>query len=296
MENEPATPLSARELWYYGGMGALAPIVVVAIATDMVAVFEKLNVLTALGYVFRSLLLFGLGGFVASLHKKETDAWRCFVIGISAPALITTAMAGKSAPISPRASLEVPGWVSTAVAQDLPAWLRQRTPAVAIAPISALDEGAGGRFTRGFFGSDPVRVIVSISLAVIELEDEARAMAAAAKIYVDCAIKNPKNRPLLLRAPELRDPPAPVVIQYRNFEIPIVQFSDANTANAYAELLGTGKFGARVVVSTQSRLRDDFVNRFINLDPDKAEITLSEPMELLEGSLQAIQKNNCVPR
>jgi hypothetical protein len=277
-------------------MGALAPIVVSAIATDMVAVFEKVNWLTALGYVSRNLLLFGLGGFVASLHKKETDAWRCFVIGISAPALITTAMAGKSGPTSPHASFEIPGWVSTAVAGELPAWLRQRTPAVEIAPVSALDEGAGGRFRRGFFGSDPVRVVVSISIAVIEKEDEARAMAAAAQVYIDCAIKNPRNKSLLVRAPELLDPPAPVVIQHRYFEIPVVQFSDVNTANVYAELLSTGKFGSRVVVSTQSRLRDDFVNRFINLNPDRDAIAISEPMELLEDSLQAIKKNNCVPR
>jgi hypothetical protein len=92
-------PLSNRERWLYGGLGALAPMVVTALTFDMTIVFQNPKLDAIGGYILRCALLFLVGGFVAFMHRSESDIWRCFVTGISAPALITTAMAGRwSAP------------------------------------------------------------------------------------------------------------------------------------------------------------------------------------------------------
>src|SRR5256885_7431718 len=46
-----------------------------------------------LGFGVKIVALFFLGGLVSFLQKSETEIWKCFLIGIFAPALVTTATA-----------------------------------------------------------------------------------------------------------------------------------------------------------------------------------------------------------
>src|SRR4051794_1710149 len=92
----PAEALASRERWLYGGLGALAPVVVSALTLDFASVFTNPDLPVIGTWAIRSFLLFGVGGFVAFMQKAETDTWKSFLTGISAPALITTALAGSA--------------------------------------------------------------------------------------------------------------------------------------------------------------------------------------------------------
>src|SRR3954470_10653807 len=83
-------PLSTLRRVLLGGAGAIAPLIVLGITVEWVTVFGSLTFFAFLGYAIKSILLFVVGGFVAFLQKNETDEFKCFVCGISAPALITT--------------------------------------------------------------------------------------------------------------------------------------------------------------------------------------------------------------
>jgi hypothetical protein len=147
-----AEPLTARERWMYGGMGAIAPLVVAAIAQDLATVFSNLTVVVGLGYLAKALLLFGLGGFVSFLQKTETEGWKSFLIGISAPALVTTAAAN-----SARAEPLMPPVYESLAAR------------VPIQSFDTLRETGIEQFLRGFFSWDP-----RITLLVIGEANTAR--------------------------------------------------------------------------------------------------------------------------
>jgi hypothetical protein len=115
-----AETLRVSERWIYGGLGALAPVIVSALTLDIESVFaSNLSFLVVIFWISRCLLLFIVGGFVSFLHKSETDAWRCFVIGISAPALITTAFAGSAAKGTQRKNPLDPGTSSSTSGSSL---------------------------------------------------------------------------------------------------------------------------------------------------------------------------------
>src|SRR3954452_21595484 len=86
--------LAGWERWLYGGAGSLAPTIISATTVDFAIVFASITTPVFLGWSVRVMLLFIIGGFVTFLHRNETDHWRAFVIGISAPTLITTYLAG----------------------------------------------------------------------------------------------------------------------------------------------------------------------------------------------------------
>jgi hypothetical protein len=95
----------------------LAPVIVTALTLDLVVVFSKPDPPTIAAWTVRGLLLFIIGGFVAFLHKTESDVWRCFVIGVSAPALITTAVSGRAVTSNQRIAADI-SFVSYAFALD----------------------------------------------------------------------------------------------------------------------------------------------------------------------------------
>ena len=292
MSIEHQIPLSTKERWFYGGVGALAPIVVAALALDRVVVFENLKLDVVGWWSARCVLLFLVGGFVAFMHRAETDTWRCFVIGISAPALITTALAGKSASNIAQAWLDLPSLVSPAAAQA-PDWVVQKAPQVPIATLSSLSEGAGGRFIRGFFGSDPLRAVVVIGSE--GNEERAAALAAIAQTYLQCASKDPKNK-VLLSSPELKDIPDPVVIGNADeaVAVTLVQFSDARAAASYSQMLRRAGFEPKTLLTTQSRLRDDFSDRFLKGSKDEDGLIISSAEESIDtGKLSRATSKQC---
>ena len=91
-------PLPAWERWLYGGAGSVAPQAIIGITVDFSSVFAAFTPVAFIGWLIRAALLIAIGGFVSFLHRKETDPWRSFLIGLSAPALLSTLIAGTSHP------------------------------------------------------------------------------------------------------------------------------------------------------------------------------------------------------
>lgn len=103
-------PLPSWERWLYGGAGSVAPQAIIGITVDFSSVFATFTPAAFIGWLIRALLLIAIGGFVSFLHRKETDPWRAFLIGLSAPALLSTLIAatshqGGAGPIAGRAEV-----------------------------------------------------------------------------------------------------------------------------------------------------------------------------------------------
>lgn len=82
--------MSKKFLW--GGLGALAPILVTFAVADAQQIAEKwtqANETYISGYVVRVFALFLLGGLWAFLHKSEYEPAKLFQLGIVAPAMVT---------------------------------------------------------------------------------------------------------------------------------------------------------------------------------------------------------------
>ena len=140
-------PLPAWERWLYGGAGSVAPQAIIGITVDFSSVFATFTPAAFIGWLIRAVLLLGIGGFVSFLHRKETDPWRAFLIGLSAPALLSTLIAGTSHPT-------VNGTAQAAMPPDVAAATRSVGPtrglAVAFDTDSILPE-----LTRGILGRPP---------------------------------------------------------------------------------------------------------------------------------------------
>lgn len=155
-------PLPAWERWLYGGAGSVAPQAIIGITVDFSSVFATFTPAAFIGWLIRALLLLGIGGFVSFLHRKETDPWRAFLIGLSAPALLSTLIAGTSHPggagIADRpetqSAFAVNGTAQAAMPLDVAPAARWRGAtrgfAVAIDTRSILPE-----LTRGILGRRP---------------------------------------------------------------------------------------------------------------------------------------------
>ncbi len=189
MADQQATkpgPLKNWERWVYGGAGALAPLVVVVIALDAATVFQDLKPAVLLGWSLKVVALFAVGGFVSFLHKSETEAWKSFVTGISAPALITTALAG-TANKAKAAEFKLPTLITTA-------WTAEKKDInpfagkIKMIIASDLRESIQDQFKRGFFGDDPPQ-----SYLVISNEGsltDAQNVAAAVYLVANCNQQN----------------------------------------------------------------------------------------------------------
>jgi len=166
--DKPAA-LSTVKRCLFGGAGAIAPLIVLAISVDPKTVFISFTIIVFAGYAVKATLLFLVGGFVGFLQRNESDEFKCFIMGISAPALITTyaASGAHAAPtdqidrIIPTISVEL---TDLAFGED---WLLQ--------------------FKRGFSGSNPQTTIAIVGKTKDELV--ARRDAAAITLYVDCSIQ-----------------------------------------------------------------------------------------------------------
>jgi hypothetical protein len=223
--NPETTSLKSWERWLYGGLGAMAPLIVIGATTDTVAVFSALTVVVAIAWLVKCIFLFGIGGFVAFLHKSEADTWKCFVIGISAPALITTGLSGTAARINapaPQASL---GVFSSAHAAPSPETVAAGSR-IKVVPTSGLAEGVAEQIRRGLFGIDPPLSLVVVSAEASEAA--ARTVAGEVARYAAC--------PTVTRNFKVADP---VIFadQRSGRYVVAVQFADRNQAGAYARML-----------------------------------------------------------
>lgn len=129
--------LSGPGRFLYGGIGATAPIIVALLAIDFSIVFKSFDIFSFMGWFVRSIILFMIGGFVAFLHKNENDSWKCFVIGISAPALITTAAA------------------TSAKAESIDNKIISYSKSIEILSPISYRESNYSKFSRGFSGNSP---------------------------------------------------------------------------------------------------------------------------------------------
>ncbi len=178
-----STSLKSWERWLYGGLGAMAPLAVIGATTDTVAVFSTITLVVAIAWTVKCAILFAIGGFVAFLHKTEGDNWKCFLIGISAPALITTGLSGTAARINSPASNAELGFFSRAFAAPNPE-TEAAAKRIKVIPIAGLKEGVAEQIKRGLFGVDPPLSLVVVSAEASEAA--ARTVAAAVARYSEC--------------------------------------------------------------------------------------------------------------
>lgn len=83
----------ARRRFWIGGGGALLPLLVTLIATDLSSIIDHYDQLTPgliVGTVIRYMALFVLGGVVAMANTDERKAIKLVQLGIAAPALISS--------------------------------------------------------------------------------------------------------------------------------------------------------------------------------------------------------------
>ncbi len=85
--------IGARRRFWIGGGGALLPLLVTLIATDLSSIIDHYDLLTpglVVGTGIRYLALFVLGGIVAMANTDEQKAIKLVQLGIAAPALISS--------------------------------------------------------------------------------------------------------------------------------------------------------------------------------------------------------------
>jgi hypothetical protein len=246
--------LQVWERWLYGGLGSLAPIFVAALALDLATVFRSADMPAVAGWIARSVVLFVIGGFVAFLHKKETDAWRCFVIGIAAPALITTAISGRQL----GRIAGSPSYISTAVAGEVPTTFGSSD--IKSTSLAGLQETSASKFERGFLGRDPSRIYVVISLAFNE--QQAKELAVNVYRYSQCAIRDPRNKQFS-SSMELVDQSPPIIVSHDSVFAVVSQFSEPGAANNYVSMLRRNKqsldLSLDTVSTTRARAQSDFL-------------------------------------
>jgi hypothetical protein len=296
MKNKPpASPaiatspaIAASRRWLLGGIGALMPIVIAALSADFTTFFENPKTSVVMGWGIRSILLFIIGGFVVYLHRNLQDDWQCFVTGIAAPALITTAFAGKAGiydplqrvdPAAPTdASLLVPDapqppwFVEAARTFELASnpvhdqWLKKLAASVEIRNARDLEETFFQGFIRGFFGSNPLVAFVVLDGQV--KEDDARLVAASIKLLNRCAekggVRDPNLKTLAEKSAAFAQTDT-VVISKRGRDgpfVPLIMFADPVTASKYADILADVLTSKELIVARRSQVADEVRRKF----------------------------------
>ena len=85
--------MNPKKRFFLGGGGALMPVIVSLLAVDIGAAINNEVILSTgiiIGFAFRYIILFLVGGVVAYLHEDEIKPFKLFELGIAAPALITS--------------------------------------------------------------------------------------------------------------------------------------------------------------------------------------------------------------
>jgi hypothetical protein len=108
----PELPLTQSQRVVYGGVGGLTPYIVKLTDPNFIVAFQQSSITdltySVPGFLVNSTALFFIGAFVVILvlHYRETSAWKAFVTGIGAPALISGLV--HNIPIQPASSPSAP--------------------------------------------------------------------------------------------------------------------------------------------------------------------------------------------
>lgn len=242
-------PLRTRERWIYGGVGAMAPLAVAAATQDLGAVFSNTTTITMIGWSARVVLLFIIGGFVAFLHKKENDAWRCFLIGLAAPALITTGLAGSAN----RRVSAMPGLLTSAYAQATSSTATAPSSIKTI-PLQSFGESFADQIARGFFGKNPQQTMI-----IVTSEPNAavaQKVAASVADFAKCAVKKDKQ----LDAPGIAEPFI-IADNKQNRYLVAVQTGNPDAGIAFFRTLNQHFPVQDMIVSKQSSKAEDLSKR-----------------------------------
>src|SRR5262249_55575423 len=127
---------------------------------------------------------------VCFLQRTEKDPWKCFLIGISAPALVTTATAAKAATLD--------GTVAE---------LASVTRTVS---VSDYGESIFHQFVRGFVGSNPTITVLVVGQNP-NLKNE-KLLAARATLALGC---NRADMPMAFKPRSWRPDLSPLVFALR---------------------------------------------------------------------------------
>jgi hypothetical protein len=192
-------------------------------------------------------LLFGLGGFVGFLHKTETDAWKCFVVGISAPALITTALASRANAETTYLGFPSITTVALAAESDL-SRIRPFEEKVQVLQPSSLVEGTIEQIKRGLFGDNPARAYIIVS--VEKTLSDARKVAATVNLIIACS-SDSKTKKLSAAVLEANTGP---FVPTSSVNVVMVRLSPPT---ARKDILGTGVNVQGFVSTTQARAKYD---------------------------------------
>jgi hypothetical protein len=94
-KKEEAT-MTPKKRFLFGGIGALLPVIVSILTLDINAYLLNPDALAVAlpGIIIRYTLLFFLGGFITYLHNDEDKPFKLVELGIAAPALISSLVAG----------------------------------------------------------------------------------------------------------------------------------------------------------------------------------------------------------
>jgi len=91
--------MTAFKRFLFGGVGALMPIFLTIVTLDFVALANRSDTFTPwniAGTLIRYSVLFGIGGFIAYLHRSESEPFKLFELGVAAPAMITALVANSA--------------------------------------------------------------------------------------------------------------------------------------------------------------------------------------------------------
>ena len=88
--------MTPKKRFLFGGVGALLPVIVSILTLDINAYLLNPDALAVAlpGIIIRYTLLFFLGGFITYLHNDEDKPFKLVELGIAAPALISSLVAG----------------------------------------------------------------------------------------------------------------------------------------------------------------------------------------------------------
>lgn len=84
--------MEAKHRILLGAIGGITPYVVTLLAINYKTVIPNFETADWVGFLVRCAVLVFLGSLVAYLHTKETEPFKVFQLGLSAPALIAAAL------------------------------------------------------------------------------------------------------------------------------------------------------------------------------------------------------------
>lgn len=164
--------MTTRQKILIGGLGALTPIAINLLVTDIKVLLLGLTTIALVGYLIRVVILFYLGGLVAFLHKDENSPLKLFELGIVAPALITGLINA--------ANIDIPKTRAAPAAQPVgsinlvrPAYA-QRPQEERVKTFSLPKENLAQQFLRGLTGSKSERTWFVIAGSHLKLKDAER--------------------------------------------------------------------------------------------------------------------------